>query len=464
MTAFGKVVRTTAFKLSAIYFVVFSVFAIAFVGWITRETDRFLTQQVRDTIEVEIGILADEGLRSGLTGIVAAIEQRSRVPGASLYVVTDSQGRVVAGNVTEVPPALLDRSGLDPVTIPYKRLEGETSHHIAMVQVLPLPNGFRMLVGRDISEIERIRELIGKAMISAVVLLIFLALISWFFVSRRVLKRIDSVTATSRQIMAGDLSGRLVVTSAGDEFDRLAENLNTMLDRIVHLLHGLKDVSDNIAHDLKTPLTRLRTRVETTLAGPADIEAYRTALEATIEESDQLIRTFNALLMIARVEAGSADGALGPIDMAQIAADVVEFYEPVAEEAGVALNFSAEGSLPLHGSRELISQALTNLLDNAIKYVKTGDPAVEAPAVTVAVSRAGEEILVSVRDNGPGIPQSERLRVLQRFVRLEKSRSQPGSGLGLSLVDAVVKLHHGTVDMSDAGPGLVVTLRFPVQN
>ncbi|MBN9060308.1 MAG: two-component sensor histidine kinase, partial [Rhizobiales bacterium] len=197
MTAFGKVVRTTAFKLSAIYFVVFSVFAIAFVGWITRETDRFLTQQVRDTIEAEIGILADEGLRSGLTGIVAAIEQRSRVPGASLYVVTDSQGRVVAGNVTEVPPALLKLSGLDPVTVPYKRLEGETTHHIAMVQVLPLPNGFRMLVGRDISEIERIRDLIGKAMISAVVLLICLALVSWFFVSRRVLKRIDSVTATS---------------------------------------------------------------------------------------------------------------------------------------------------------------------------------------------------------------------------------------------------------------------------
>ncbi|WP_336799475.1 ATP-binding protein [Kaistia sp. MMO-174] len=464
MTAFGKVVRTTAFKLSAIYFVVFSVFAIAFVGWITRETDRFLTQQVRDTIEAEIGILADEGLRSGLTGIVAAIEQRSRVPGASLYVVTDSQGRVVAGNVTEVPPALLKLSGLDPVTVPYKRLEGETTHHIAMVQVLPLPNGFRMLVGRDISEIERIRDLIGKAMISAVVLLICLALVSWFFVSRRVLKRIDSVTATSRQIMAGDLSGRLEITPAGDEFDRLAENLNAMLDRIMHLLHGLKDVSDNIAHDLKTPLTRLRTRVETTLAGPADVEAYRTALEATIEESDQLIRTFNALLMIARVEAGSPDGALGPLDLAQIAADVVEFYEPVAEEAGVTLTLSAEGPLPLSGSRELISQALANLLDNAIKYVASGEPVVEAPTVAVTARQVENEIVVSVADNGPGIPEAERVRVLQRFVRLEKSRSQPGSGLGLSLVDAVVKLHHGTVALGDAGPGLVVTLRFPAEN
>lgn len=463
MTAFAKVVRTTAFKLSAIYFTVFTVFAVVFVGWITRETDRFLTQQVRDTIEAEIGILADEGLRGGLTGIVAAIEQRSRIPGASLYVVTDSQGRVVAGNVTEVPPSLLKLSGLDPVTVPYKRLEGETTHHVAMVQVLPLPNNFRMLVGRDISEVERIRGVIGKATVGAVGLLILLALLSWFFVSRRVLKRIDSVTATSRRIMAGDLSGRLEVTPAGDEFDRLAENLNTMLDRIEHLMQGLKDVSDNIAHDLKTPLTRLRTRVEATLAGPGETPAYRAALEATIDEADQLIRTFNALLMIARVEAGSPDGAIGPIDIAAIAADVVEFYEPVAEEAGVALTLAHDEALPMEGSRELISQALANLLDNAIKYVKSGEPPPETPKVTVEARRIGDELVVSVADNGPGIPSDERKHVLQRFVRLEKSRSQPGSGLGLSLVDAVARLHHGEVAMSDAGPGLVVTLRFPVQ-
>ncbi|BCP52852.1 two-component sensor histidine kinase [Kaistia sp. 32K] len=463
MTGFGKVVRTTAFKLSAVYFIVFTVFAVAFVGWITRETDRFLTQQVRDTIEAEIGVLADEGLRSGLTGIVAAIEQRSRIPGASLYVITDSEGRVVAGNVTEVPQALLKRSGLEPVTIPYKRLEGETAHHIAMVQVLPLPNNFRMLVGRDISEIERIRDVIGKAMISAVVLLIFLALTSWFFVSRRVLKRIDSVTAMSRQIMAGDLSGRLEVTPAGDEFDRLAENLNAMLDRIEHLMHGLKDVSDNIAHDLKTPLTRLRTRVETTLAGRAEMETYRAALEATIDESDQLIRTFNALLMIARVEAGSPDGAIGPIDIADITAEMVEFYEPVAEEAGVRLTLAQDVTLPMEGSRELISQALANLLDNAIKYVRSGEAPPGEATVAVEARRIDGDIVVSVADNGPGIPAQERTRVLQRFVRLEKSRSQPGSGLGLSLVDAVARLHHGAVAMSDAGPGLVVALRFPVQ-
>ncbi|MCX5479248.1 ATP-binding protein [Kaistia geumhonensis] len=461
MTAIGKVVRTTAFKLSAIYFIVFTVFAIAFVGWISRETDRVLTQQVRDSIEAEIGILADEGLSKGLTGIVAAIEQRSRVPGASLYVIADKDGNVVAGNVTEVPPALLKQSGLDPVTVPYKRLEGERTSNLAMVQVLPLPNGLIMLVGRDISEIDRIRTVVAKAMVIGVGLLIMLALTSWFFVSRRVLKRIDQVSATSLRIMAGDLSGRLEVTGSGDEFDRLASSLNAMLDRIETLLSGLKEVSDNIAHDLKTPLTRMRTRVEAALAGEGRNEEYREALEATIEDADQLIRTFNALLMIARVEAGSPDAALTALDLARIVADVAEFYEPVAEEAEVYLELSLEEPLPMVGSRELVSQALGNLVDNAIKYVRSGENPPRTARVRVTARREGPDIVVSVADNGPGIPAADRERVLQRFVRLEKSRSQPGSGLGLSLVEAVTKLHHGAISLSDAGPGLVVTLRFP---
>lgn len=461
MTALGKVVRTTAFKLTAIYFVVFTVFAVAFVGWISRETDRILTQQVKDSIEAEIGVLADEGLSRGLTGIVAAIEQRSRVPGASLYVIADSQGRVVAGNVTEVPPALLQRSGLEPITIPYKSLDDENGPKTAMVQVLPLPNGMRMLVGRDIYDIERIRSVVAKAMVLGLGLLIVLALGSWFFVSRRVLKRIDSIAATSRQIMAGDLSGRLEVTGTGDEFDRLAESLNAMLSRIEDLLHGLKDVSDNIAHDLKTPLTRLRTRVEATLAGPDDVDAYRAALESTIEESDQLIRTFNALLMIARVEAGSPDGAMGPVDLARIVADVAEFYEPVADEAEVYLALSLEEPLPIVGNRELIAQALGNLIDNAIKYVRSGDSQPSSPRVAVAARRDGDAILITVADNGPGVAVEDRERVLKRFVRLEKSRTMPGSGLGLSLVDAVTRLHHGAISLQDAKPGLAVNLRFP---
>jgi signal transduction histidine kinase len=278
-----------------------------------------------------------------------------------------------------------------------------------------------------------------------------------------VLKRIDSVSATSRRIMAGDLTGRLEVAGSGDEFDRLADSLNAMLDRIEHLLYGLKDVSDNIAHDLKTPLSRLRNRVETALSGPVDSAKYRATLEATIEESDGLIKTFNALLMIARVEAGAPDGAMEKIDASAVVHDVVELYEPAAEEKGVALSVDAPDPLPFKASRELLSQALANLVDNAIKYSIPTDGSATPMKIHVTAVREGDMLVISVADNGPGVPAPDRERVLQRFVRLEKSRHEPGSGLGLSLVAAVVRLHHGTLELGDGSPGLVVTMRLPMQ-
>jgi signal transduction histidine kinase len=329
-----------------------------------------------------------------------------------------------------------------------------------MVQVIRLPNGFRMLIGRDIGEREQFRAIIGRALAWALALMIGLALLSWFFVSRRVLKRLDSLSATSRQIMAGDLSGRLEMAGTGDEFDRLAESLNAMLDRIEHLMQGLKDVSDNIAHDLKTPLTRLRNRVEAALAAPPSNEAYRDALQSTIEESDQLIKTFNALLMIARMEAGSQDDAMTEVEAGAVVRDVAELYEPAAEEKGVALAVDVPEPVTLTANRELLGQALSNLIDNAFKYSTTGIAG--ASKVVLSARREGNQLLLRVADNGPGIPEADRKRVLERFVRLEESRSLPGSGLGLSLVAAVARLHHGTIELGDAKPGLVVTLRLPI--
>lgn len=461
MTALGRVVRTTAFKLSAIYIAVFSVFSVAFVLYISWSANVLLGQQLRDTIAAELRGLADQGRSNGLLGIVEVIEQRSHQPGASLYLITDISGRVLAGNVSQVPLDLLNRPGMDPVTVPYERYAGDGEEHLAMVQVVRLPGGYRMLVGRDVGEREQFREIIGQALAWALALMIGLALVSWFFVSRRVLKRIDSVSATSRRIMQGDLSGRLEVTGTGDEFDRLADSLNAMLERIEHLLHGLKDVSDNIAHDLKTPLTRLRNRVEAALA-TRDDEKHRAALEATIEESDQLIKTFNALLMIARIEAGSPDGAMSDIDASATVHDVAELYEPVAEERGIQLDVDTPEPIQLKASRELLGQALANLIDNAIKYARCPDETNRPPRIEVSTARQGNDLVVKVADNGPGIPAADRDRVLQRFVRLEASRSQPGSGLGLSLVAAVARLHHGTIELGDGNPGLVVTMRLPI--
>jgi signal transduction histidine kinase len=258
--------------------------------------------------------------------------------------------------------------------------------------------------------------------------------------------------------MAGDLSGRVEMMGTGDEFDRLAESLNTMLTRIERLMLGLKQVSDNIAHDLKTPLTRMRTRVERALAPGKGEGDYREALQATIEEADQLIRTFNALLMIARAEAGSSGAEFSTFDASLVARDVFELYEPLADEAGVTLNIEAGGPAMVTGSRELISQALANLVDNAVKYANESAP---EPRVTISVTADAGIVTLSVADNGAGIAEADRGRVTQRFVRLEESRSKPGAGLGLSLVSAVAQLHGGALKLRDNGPGLAAILEVP---
>jgi signal transduction histidine kinase len=283
------------------------------------------------------------------------------------------------------------------------------------------------------------------------------------------------MTGTTQRIMAGDLSGRLPVGRSGDELDRLAENLNAMLERIEALMMGLKEVSDNIAHDLKTPLTRLRNRAEEALAKSGNEAEYRAALERTIEESDGLIRTFNALLMIARAESGQARDNMDDFDAAEVAHGIQELYEPLAEDSGLTLDVKTEPT-PLHGNRELISQALANLVENAIKYGQPQPAAQPLGADAVAGRGAGKErgkdilieakrerdqILLSVTDRGPGIPQADRKHATERFVRLEASRSQPGSGLGLSLASAVATLHGGDLRLSDAQPGLRATLALP---
>ncbi|WP_421724211.1 sensor histidine kinase [Bauldia sp.] len=460
MTALGKVLRTTVFKLSVIYIGVFSIFAVAFVLYISYNANALLNDQLRATIQAEIRGLAEQGRIGGVAAIFQVIEERSHRPGASLYLITDVNGRILTGNISQVPADLFERSGMGPITVSYERNVGEGSRHLAMVQVLRLPGGFWMLVGRDIGEREQFRQIISRALAWAVALMIALALLSWVFVSRRVLKRIDSVAATSRRIVAGDLTGRLEVTGSGDEFDRLAESLNDMLGRIEHLLYGLKDVSDNIAHDLKTPLTRLRNRVEAVLAGPADVDAYRNALESTIEESDHLIKVFNALLMIARVEAGSPDGAMAEVEAGGIVRDVAELYEPVAEEQNATLDVSTPEPVTLRASRELLGQVVANLIDNALKYASP--PETRPLRIMVSVTREDGNAVLRVADNGVGIPEAERERVLSRFVRLEESRSQTGSGLGLSLVAAVARLHHGTITLGDNQPGLIVTVRLPI--
>jgi len=463
VTALGKLFRTTAFKLTLVYLVVFSLFAAFLLGYFAWNTRRLITEQIHQTVDAEITGLSEQYRLGGIRRLVLVVDTRARRPGSSLYLVTTPTGQGLAGNVGSLAQGVLDTEGWTETE--YRRLdEAEGAQHEAIVRVFQLPSGFRLLVGRDLEERERIYDIIVAAGRWSIALVIVLGLAGGFFVTRRVLKRVDAMTDTARTIMAGDFAGRLPMAGTGDELDRLAENLNAMLARIEALMHGLKEVSDNIAHDLKTPLTRLRNRTEEALRSSQDEAGYRAALEATIEESDALIRTFNALLMIARAESGHAREDMADFDAAAIVRDVADLYEPLAEEKGLTLSVDAAGAAPLHGNRELVSQALANLIDNAIKYVGGAKlqaaNGAEADIVVKALSDK-DRILLTVSDHGPGIPEGDRGRAVERFVRLEQSRSEPGSGLGLSLASAVARLHGGELRLEDNHPGLSAVISLP---
>ena len=477
-TALPPILRTTASRLSALYLLLFAVCAVVLVFYMTSLSARMLTAQTMETINEEASDLGRAYQRGGLPLLVRMIGQRSRQPGANLYLIANPDGRVLTGNVQSLQPGVLTTDGWTEQPFSYRRFgeSGERSQaqenatfpearidprasHDAIALVLRLPNQMIILVGRDLGEPQRFRDVVRQSLMIALGMMGLGGILIWFLVGRRALIRIDNISRAGRRIMGGDLNGRLPVTGAGDEFDRLSENLNAMLAKIASLNDGLRQVSDNIAHDLKTPLTRLRNRAEGAISANATPEEYRAALEQTIRESDQLIKTFNAILMISRLEAGYSSEQTTSIDLSATVRDVAELYEPLAEEAGGRIEVAVDDGVTIEGNRELVAQALSNIVDNAIKYA-SADGA--KPEVRIHLEKTAGEVRLSVSDNGPGIPdESDRKLVTERFVRLEKSRSQPGSGLGLSLAKAVMKFHGGKLDLTPANPGLTVIMSFP---
>ncbi|MGF6155844.1 signal transduction histidine kinase [Ensifer sp. KUDG1] len=456
--------RTTAVRLSALYLILFSLCAAFLVIYVTGMSERLLQQQTRDAVTAEVAQIEQVYSRAGMNGLLRSLERRARQPGANLYVIAGPSGEILAGNVASLEPGLLDSEGWTERPFAYQRYTDESKKdtHVALAHVLVLDNGLRILVGRDLQEPQKFRALVRQALMVALGVMGLGALVIWFGIGRNALKRIDRMSEASTKIMAGDLSQRLPMSGSGDEFDRLSESLNAMLSRIEKLNEGLRQVSDNIAHDLKTPLTRLRNKAEAALARKGT--SQRGALEEIIGESDQLIRTFNALLMISRVEAGSSAAEMSDIDLSQIVADCVELYEPVAEDGGLKLEADVAPELVISGNRELIGQALGNLIDNAIKYADGA----ENPLIKVSLEKREGSVLLSVADHGSGIPAAMRDEVIKRFVRLDESRSKPGTGLGLSLVEAVMEMHHGalhltdTVPSAEGGKGLTVQMVFPM--
>lgn len=460
--------RSAAMRLSALYILLFALCAAFLVFYVTALSERLLNQQTQDAVQQEVGDVQRVYNRGGINPLLRMMERRARQPGAGLYVIAGPNGEILAGNVASVQPGVFDREGWTEFPFRYERYSetGDTVKHMATANVFTLDNGLRILVGRDLGEPTKFRLLVRNALMVALAIMGGGAVLIWFAIGRNALKRIDRMSAATKKIMAGDLSQRLPQGRAGDEFDRLSGSLNAMLGRIEKLNEGLRQVSDNIAHDLKTPLTRLRNKAADALED-RDEGKRRAALEGIIAESDQLIRTFNALLMISRVEAGSIAAEMTDVDISAIAADSAELYEPVADEEGLALTADIAPGLIVKGNRELIGQALTNLIDNAIKYA---DGQEGEKKLVVRLSQDHEGIVLSVADNGPGVPSEKRAEVIKRFVRLDESRSKPGTGLGLSLVEAVMELHGGELRLSDTdpdnrqSPGLTVSMVFPVSS
>ena len=460
MNKFARLWRTTTVRLTAVFILLFVIFSILLLTFLAYQSSIQIQQQQTAAIEREVDLLKRIDVRQGLRGTVFAVSRLAAQPGPGIYYLGDSSGLQIAGNVSSFPDYVLQGDGIYSVNYDRDGFDDDTTAQgYAVVHTLVLGSGLRLVVGRDVVERRGFTAIVLQGFILAVAGILVFSLLAGAITARRVLRRIDAINATSTKIMSGNLSERIPVTKSNDEFDALATSLNAMLDRIEGLMQGLKEVTDNVAHDLKTPLTRLRTKAESALREGSDSATQREALETTLTESDKLIRTFNALLMIARAEAGAPSGAFADVDLSEVARDVAELYEPVADEAGMVLETSIADGVHLRANRELIGQALVNLIENALKYYEPAEG--KAGRIAVSVVSGKGRVLIEVADNGPGIPVEDRARVVERFVRLEKSRTEPGSGLGLSLVAAVARLHRGEFRIEDNAPGVRAIIDLP---
>ena len=442
-----RLFRTNVFRLTLAYMALFALSVGALSAFIYWATLGYLDTQTNAIIEAEIRGLYEQYERSSVRGLRDVIDERLErdTQGRTFYLLVDPIGRPVAGNVTAWPIGVDSARGQ---WVDFVQSDSDTP-----VRGMWLPVGsFRLLVGREIRELTAIRQLLRRASFYGITLTLVLALIGGVLLAVSAERRLAEINRTTRQIMAGDLSRRAPLKGSDDEHDELAQNINTMLDQIENLLDGMRHVGDSVAHDLRGPITRLRNRLETVAAAE---RPSREDLADCVTQLDQVLATFNALLRIARVESGAYRSAFTTVDLKPIVHDVCELYQAAAEERQVTLHAKAPEPVEVFGDRELLAQVLTNLVDNAVKYTPPGG------AVRIGLARSGDKAVVHVADSGPGIPAEDRSRVLQRFTRLDRARSQPGNGLGLALVSAVTLQHHGRLTLGDNAPGLLVTVELP---
>ena len=449
-----RVLHTQAFRITLVFVFFYAISATTLVAFTWWNAQRALDAQTDDTIEAEVSGLREQYQRLGVIGLSDVITGRVGQHGSGLYLLQSPTDSVLAGNLIELPTSAKTLGRF--VEFDYKRnLDGKEVTRAARGRAFFLQGGFRLLVGRDISDQQLSRRLFTTTLPWSVGLMLLFGLAGGILMSRNLLRRLDAITRTSSAIVAGDFSRRVPLTASHDEFDALAENLNVMLERTERLMKGMREVVDSVAHDLRTPLNRLRNRLEEMQRRIDPDDPHLDDIDSAIAETDRLITTFNALLLIAEADSGITRGTMAPLDLSAVVADVADLYAPLAEEKEIVLEVAPAGVLTIEGNRSLVSQALANLIDNAIKYTPAGGH------VAVSAGETPRGIDLTVADSGPGIPAEDRARVLERFVRLEKSRNSPGTGLGLSLVAAVARMHDASLTLGDNAPGLKATITFP---
>lgn len=456
----GRLFRTSAFRLALIYSMLFTALSAATLGLIYWSTRSQIETQVDTRLRLETDYLINLYKSGSVPELLEAIQRRNQI---------DTYGRFYYLENNETASSSEDTTDAD-MPIRMKSLRSHTTRNMGDVTDLPpgsplafnpvrvaetqLKNGLKLTIGHEISDEKALLDHTFVLVVGATLLTLFFSLIGGLSIGWRMVRRIDSVSRTASEIMSGDLSQRLSVTARDDEIDEIAAKLNQMLNRIEDLMKSMQQVTNNVAHDLRSPLTRLRNRMEVTLLEERDPQSYRDEMEGAIGDADSLIQTFNAMLSIARLEAGIDGTQWAESSIGDLLEELAELYDAVTEDAGMQFSANIADNPTYYCNRHLIGQAVTNLLDNAIKYSPVSGK------VSIELHGNDEEFEIVVRDNGPGIPAEERERVFERFVRLENERNSPGNGLGLSLVQAVVRIHRASLTLEDNEPGLVVRLRF----
>jgi signal transduction histidine kinase len=453
----AKTLRSTTFKLAMISIGVFGAVVIVLFGYVYWSTTNFVLSRSDGAIEGERATLRNVYDMNGREGLIRAIEQRSSTASleASVYLLADQSFSPVAGNLKKWPVA---KSAGQWTEFKSDALNQKTDQALYRATWETLPDGFHLLVGKDISDLSRFATEIDAALSFAIFLIFVLAAVASVSVTRRTVGRIESINMTSRAIMETGLGRRIPVRGTHDEWDQLAQNLNSMLERIETLMAEVKQVSDNVAHDLRTPLARMRGRLEKASIEKNVPDHDQSLISETMADLDDVLRMFSSLTRISQIEAANRTAAFRMVNLGEIATEVAELFDAAAEGKGGRVEVFGDNTARISADRDLLFDAISNLVDNAIKHGRAGG------LVRIRLDQKDGETILSVSDDGPGIPPEEFERVFKRFYRLERSRSTPGNGLGLSLVAAVARLHGASTRLIDNAPGLRVELRFPCRD